>query len=76
VEFLSGEQKKMAQNAESLYVWGLPIGILLYIVMNGRTVSEQQTRRDWTESAYNGEVLPAMSKVIHKILDQDSWFTS
>jgi len=65
----------MAQNTESLYVWGLPIGILLYIVMNDRTVSEQQTRRDWTESAYN-EVLPAMSEVIHKILDQVSWSTS
>jgi len=42
----------MPQNAESLYVWGLTIGILLYIVLNDGTVSEQQTRRDGTESAY------------------------
>ena len=66
----------MAQNAESLYVWGLPIGILVYTVLNDRTVSEQQTRRDGTDSAYDGKVLlqhlPPMSTVIHKILGQDS----
>jgi len=70
----------MAQNAESLCMWGLPIGILVYIVLNDRPVSEQQTRWDGTESACNGKVLlqhlPAMSKVIHKILGQDSWSTS